>query len=358
MLGDGSVVSHLSGLPKDNTGYDLAGLLTGSEGTLGHRHRGAPAAGPPARRIGSRPAWASPGIAEAVAAVGALRPAALAGGGGAGSRRRGRPCRLDPGAGTAAGAPGACRHSSSRRRGDADPARGPGRRRRRPLDDGRAGRGDVRRSQRRRLWQVREGFADAINRLGPPDQARRLRAPGPHRSIRGGVPARLPSGARLVVFGHLGDGNLHVNVTGVRSGADRRGPSVEQAVLEVVVAAGGSISAEHGIGTAKAPLPRTCAARRPRSRPSAPSRARSTPRASSTPTPSSRPPDPLVRPRRARCGPRSAGQTSSERSGSELRVGAELDQEVVGVTDVDGVGDAAGAEARALGLDDQVGSIA
>ena len=35
VLGDGSVVSHLAGLPKDNTGYDLAGLLTGSEGTLG-----------------------------------------------------------------------------------------------------------------------------------------------------------------------------------------------------------------------------------------------------------------------------------------------------------------------------------
>jgi FAD/FMN-containing dehydrogenase len=35
VLADGSVVSHLSGLVKDNTGYDLAGLLTGSEGTLG-----------------------------------------------------------------------------------------------------------------------------------------------------------------------------------------------------------------------------------------------------------------------------------------------------------------------------------
>ncbi|MGH9188078.1 MAG: FAD-binding oxidoreductase, partial [Acidimicrobiales bacterium] len=35
VLAGGSVVAHLAGLPKDNTGYDLAGLLTGSEGTLG-----------------------------------------------------------------------------------------------------------------------------------------------------------------------------------------------------------------------------------------------------------------------------------------------------------------------------------
>jgi FAD/FMN-containing dehydrogenase len=35
VLGDGSQISHLGGLVKDNTGYDLAGLLCGSEGTLG-----------------------------------------------------------------------------------------------------------------------------------------------------------------------------------------------------------------------------------------------------------------------------------------------------------------------------------
>ena len=34
VLGTGSVISHLGGLVKDNTGYDLPGLLCGSEGTL------------------------------------------------------------------------------------------------------------------------------------------------------------------------------------------------------------------------------------------------------------------------------------------------------------------------------------
>ena len=56
----------------------------------------------------------------------------------------------------------------------------------------------------------------------------------------------------MVVFGHLGDGNLHVNVTGVPPADDALAQAVEEAVLRAVVDRGGSISAEHGIGTAKA----------------------------------------------------------------------------------------------------------
>ena len=33
VLMDGTIVRRMSGLAKDNTGFDLAGLLTGSEGT-------------------------------------------------------------------------------------------------------------------------------------------------------------------------------------------------------------------------------------------------------------------------------------------------------------------------------------
>ena len=58
------------------------------------------------------------------------------------------------------------------------------------------------------------------------------------------------------MFGHAADGNVHVNVTGV----DPDDESVDDLVLQIVADAGGSISAEHGIGRAKArwlPLNRT-----------------------------------------------------------------------------------------------------
>jgi FAD/FMN-containing dehydrogenase len=51
-----------------------------------------------------------------------------------------------------------------------------------------------------------------------------------------------------VLFGHVADGNVHVNVVGPAPDDD----TVDEAVLELVAARGGSISAEHGIGRAKA----------------------------------------------------------------------------------------------------------
>jgi FAD/FMN-containing dehydrogenase len=61
------------------------------------------------------------------------------------------------------------------------------------------------------------------------------------------VVAGLAPDARLWVFGHVGDGNLHLNVTGLDPDDGR----VDAAVLGLVAELGGSISAEHGIGVAK-----------------------------------------------------------------------------------------------------------
>ncbi|WP_280150612.1 FAD-binding oxidoreductase [Piscinibacter sp. XHJ-5] len=63
-------------------------------------------------------------------------------------------------------------------------------------------------------------------------------------------------GARLVDFGHLGDGNLHYNVQAPEGGSEaeflrENEAAVNSLVYDAVVAHGGSISAEHGIGELK-----------------------------------------------------------------------------------------------------------
>ena len=62
-------------------------------------------------------------------------------------------------------------------------------------------------------------------------------------------------GVRVSGFGHLGDGNIHFHVrAGTRREPDwleREGPDVSRLVHDLVTAAGGSISAEHGIGQMK-----------------------------------------------------------------------------------------------------------
>jgi D-lactate dehydrogenase (cytochrome) len=67
---------------------------------------------------------------------------------------------------------------------------------------------------------------------------------------------RLVPEGEVVGYGHLGDGNLHFNVS-QRPGTDkaaflRRGGPLEDAIFDLVDSLGGSISAEHGIGRLKA----------------------------------------------------------------------------------------------------------
>jgi D-lactate dehydrogenase (cytochrome) len=66
---------------------------------------------------------------------------------------------------------------------------------------------------------------------------------------------KLIPGARPVPFGHLGDGNIHYNVSQPIGGntADfmARWHEVNAVVFAIVLRMGGSISAEHGIGVLK-----------------------------------------------------------------------------------------------------------
>ena len=58
--------------------------------------------------------------------------------------------------------------------------------------------------------------------------------------------------AKLVVFGHMGDGNLHVTVSAGEANAETR-KAVEAIVYSPLAEVGGSVSAEHGIGLEKKP---------------------------------------------------------------------------------------------------------
>jgi FAD/FMN-containing dehydrogenase len=104
----------------------------------------------------------------------------------------------------------------------------------------------------RALWAYRERHTEVISAAGVPVK---LDVSVPVTSLPT-LAARLPAvveaaagGSRLVVFGHLNEGNLHVNVLDAGSDAE----AVTDGVLQLVAELGGSISSEHGVGRAKAP---------------------------------------------------------------------------------------------------------
>ena len=69
---------------------------------------------------------------------------------------------------------------------------------------------------------------------------------------------RRESGLPIPTFGHLGDGNLHVNIMYHRAipAECRAAERAVRRLMEAVVALGGAISGEHGIGLAKTPFVR------------------------------------------------------------------------------------------------------
>jgi FAD/FMN-containing dehydrogenase len=103
------------------------------------------------------------------------------------------------------------------------------------------------------LWAYRERHTESISAAGIPhklDVAVPLARLAAFRAAldetvrRAGTPE-----ASSIVFGHIGLGNLHVNVLGPAPDDQ----SVDEAVLRLAAAHGGTISAEHGIGRAKVP---------------------------------------------------------------------------------------------------------
>ena len=117
------------------------------------------------------------------------------------------------------------------------------------------------RAGRARLWEYRERQSEVAGARGTPiklDIALPLPVIDSELAAITAAVRSLAPDAVLVVFGHLAEGNLHVNIVG----PDLQEEPLTAAVLGIVAAAGGSISAEHGIGRAKLdwlPLTRSAA---------------------------------------------------------------------------------------------------
>lgn len=248
VLGTGALVSHLGGLVKDNTGYDLAALLCGSEGTLGVVT---------AARLRLVPA--APEVVVALLGFTTTTAAVIA----CADLRRGlaelqaAELMLDGGVDLVCGVYGIAlpleRRSPAYLVVEAAGVRDPV-----PLlgaaidalDGVESVAVATEPGAAAALWRLREGHTTAIATVGV---AHKLDVAVPLGSLAqfvdevGPAVAAADPEARVWLFGHAADGSVHVNVTGPAPDD----LATDEAVVALVSAMAGSISAEHGVGTAK-----------------------------------------------------------------------------------------------------------
>ena len=105
------------------------------------------------------------------------------------------------------------------------------------------------------FWRLRDSISEGERKDGPAAKhdisVQVADMPAFMTEAAAAVEARF-AGTRVLAFGHLGDGNVHFNVRAPEGAAAawqaEQGPAVTAFVHDLVVARGGSISAEHGIG--------------------------------------------------------------------------------------------------------------
>lgn len=112
-------------------------------------------------------------------------------------------------------------------------------------------------AERAALWRARRSVSPSLarkapNKLGEDITVPRTAIPEAVRRIKA-VSAQY--GLPVVVFGHAGDGNLHPNIL-----FDRRDPAqwatvekMVEAIFDISLALGGTLSGEHGVGALKRP---------------------------------------------------------------------------------------------------------
>ena len=219
VLADGSVISRLAGIEKDSAGFDLSQLLVGSEGTLGvitaARLRLSPVVDGERHVILLGVPHPSVGLGlrgPDVTALEFLSHSCLA----AVAQRLGRKV------------PTAGRHPyyvliESRRLPDLAP--------------------DSDAVVDRRLWEFREAITETLSARGVPHK---FDVAVPLSKLDWFVANAERLTGEVFVFGHLAEGNCHIDVLG-RSDHE----TLADQVFGLVVECGGTVASEHGIGVAK-----------------------------------------------------------------------------------------------------------
>jgi FAD/FMN-containing dehydrogenase len=102
-----------------------------------------------------------------------------------------------------------------------------------------------------RLWRVRESLTEVLGVYGPPlkfDVSLPLSAAAAFARDADALLHRHSPDAVGVLFGHIGEGNLHLNV--LRCGLDVE-RDLYAAMMDLIASCGGNISSEHGVGSRK-----------------------------------------------------------------------------------------------------------
>ncbi|RQW97751.1 FAD-binding oxidoreductase [Micromonospora globispora] len=264
VLPDGRIWNGLRGLRKDNTGYDLKQVFIGAEGTLGVITAAVLKLFPAVRSRAT--AWAAlPDPQAAVDLIGVLRELA-------GDRLTGLELM------SRRSVEFVLRHSAGARDPFGDPhpwyalvelsdtlpvagldaviesALGEAFERGVVLDAVVASSS----AQAAALWGLREGISVAQNHEGPSlkhDVSVPIsRIPAFVERTDRALEAAVP-GIRIVTYGHIGDGNLHYNLSKPVGGDDdefrARAGALARVIYDSTCAFDGSISAEHGLGQSK-----------------------------------------------------------------------------------------------------------
>jgi FAD/FMN-containing dehydrogenase len=266
VLADGRVLNNLNKLKKDNTGYDLKNLFIGAEGTLGVITAAVLRLVPRPRTVET----AFVGLPSVEAALGLLGIATES----TGNELTGFELMARLGVELVLRHAAGCRDplaspypwyvlielSSPRRealRGTLEDVLTRG------AEQGLVGDAAIADSleQAKAFWRIREMFGEVQRHAGGSikhDVSVPVAAVPAFIKEADAAVAALIAAARPLPFGHLGDGNIHYNIS-QPVGADKedflnRWEEVNAAVFAVVRKYGGSISAEHGIGVMKRDL--------------------------------------------------------------------------------------------------------